>query len=246
SNRTTMTTGGGAGGGVTYHYHSLSRLSSEDRQFPGLSGTYTLSYQYTLSGALKQVTDQAGGTSFSYTIDNAGQVTAVTSTGFGASAPLASNAQYRAWGALKHADFGNGTGMTLGYDGRAMVSSYSLGGVKDPNTGAVRPEGSDVQHYPDGLVKFASDYLSDAQGFGIQDRAYQYDHAGRLLEAYSGTDARNILSGVSSNVGDGPFRQSYIYDEWNNQKSRLGRYWSQDDMDSESYAPQTSRNPAWS
>jgi hypothetical protein len=154
--------------------------------------------------------------------------------------------QYRAWGALKHSDFGNGTGVTLGYDGRGMMSSYSLSGVKDPGTGAVRPEGSDVQHYADGLVRFASDYLSDAQGFGIQDRAYQYDQAGRLKEAYSGTDARNIINGVSSNVGDGPYRQSYSYDEWGNQTSRTGRYWSQDDIDSESYTPQTNRNPAWS
>src|SRR5205814_9935026 len=97
-----------------------------------------------------------------------------------------------------------------------------------------------------GLVKFASDYLSDAQNYGIQDRAYQYDHAGRLKEAYSGTDARNILGGVVSNVGDGPYRQSYTYDEWNNQTSRTGRLWSQDDIDGESYTPQTDRNPAWS
>src|SRR5207237_8446407 len=53
-------------------------------------------------------------------------------------------------------------------------------------------------------------------------------------------------AGARPNVGNGPVRQSSTYDEWNNQKSRLGRYWSQDDMDSESYVPQTSRNPAWS
>lgn len=245
-NRSSMTTQGGAGGSVTYHYDTLSQLRSEDRQFPGLSGTYTLSYDYTLSGQLKSVTDQAGGTSFTYTIDSAGRPTQVDSTGFGAGAPLASGVRYRAWGALKHSDFGNGTGMTLGYDGRAMVSSYSLSGVKDPSTGALRPEGSDVQRYPDGLVKFASDYLSDAQNYGIQDRAYQYDQAGRLKEAYTGTDARNIVGGVVSNVGDGPFRQSYTYDEWDNRTGRTGRLWSQDDIDGESYTPQTDRNPAWS
>jgi YD repeat-containing protein len=59
-NRSSMTTGTGAGGSVTYHYDTLSRLTSEGRQFPGLSGTYTLSYDYTLSGQLKSVTDHAG------------------------------------------------------------------------------------------------------------------------------------------------------------------------------------------
>jgi YD repeat-containing protein len=243
-NRSSMTTSDG--GSVTYSYDSLSRLTSEARQFPGLSGTYTLSYQYNLADAVTQVSDLTGGTSFTYTFDTAGQVTAVNSTGMGASASLASNAQYRAWGALKHADFGNGIGITLGYNGRGAVSSYSLSGAKDLTTGQVRPEGGGFQYYADGRVQFASDYQSDAQTYGIQDRAYSYDHVGRLLSSVTGTDARNFINGINSNVGDGPYKTAYTYDEWDNQLSRVGRYWSQDDIDNESYTPQTDRNPAWS
>jgi YD repeat-containing protein len=244
-NRSSMTTSDG--GSVTYSYDSLSRLTSEARQFPGgLSGTYTLSYQYNLANALTQVSDVTGGTSFTYTFDTAGRVTQVDSTGMGASAPLAFNASYRAWGGLKHADYGNGTGVTLGYNGRMLTSSYSLSGAKDPTTGQVRPEGGGFQYYNDGRVLFASDYQSDAQTSGIQDRAYSYDHEGRLLNALTGTDARNFVNGINSNVGDGPYTFAYTYDEWDNQLSRTGRYWSQDDVDQETFTPSTGRNQAWS
>jgi YD repeat-containing protein len=243
-NRASATTDGGAGGSVAYHYDSLSRMTSEDRQFPGLSGAYTLAYEYTLSGQLKKVMDQAASTSFTYALDNAGRVTTVTSEGMGASAPLASNAQYRAWGVLKHADYGNTTSVTLGYNNRAMVSSYSLSGVKDQGTGAARPEGSDFQYYADGRVKFASDYLSDALSGGIHDRAYSYDHAMRLAEAYSGVEARDFLSGTNSGVTDGPFRQSYSYDKWDNLVSRMGRYWGDGDGMSAGY-DEHNRNAQW-
>lgn len=68
-------------GSSTYRYDSLSRLTCEDRQFPGLSGIYTLSYEYTFSGQLTKVSDQAAGTSFTYIVDNAGQLTKVDSSG---------------------------------------------------------------------------------------------------------------------------------------------------------------------
>jgi YD repeat-containing protein len=243
-NRTSMTTANNAGGSITYGYDSLSRLKSEARQFPGLSGTYTLSYQYNLANALTQVSDVTGGTSFTYTIDTAGRVTQVDSAGMGASASLASNAQYRAWGALKHADYGNGTGVTFGYDGKLMATSYSISGVKDA-AGQPRPEGGSFQYYPDARIKFASDYQSDSQTNGIQDRAYSYDHEGRLLNALTGTDARNFVNNISSNVSDGPYMQTYSYDAWDNQTSRVGSYWGEDDSDTETFAPQTNRNPQW-
>jgi YD repeat-containing protein len=244
-NRTSMTTSGGAGGGVTYHYDTLSRIASEDRQFPGLSGTYTLAYEYTLAGQLSKVTDQTAGTSFSYDFDNAGQTMAVRSTGLGVTAPLVSNAQYRAWGALKSADYGDTTGVTMGYDNRGLPTQYSLSGVKDADTGQARPEGSNIQYYADGRVKFAGDFQSDAQTGGIQDRAYSYDHVGWLLTALSGAEARDLVGGTGSGVGDGPYKQTYAYDVWDNLTSRAGRYWTTDDTVSDSYDSH-GRNLLWS
>lgn len=250
--RTSMTTANGAGGSVAYTYDALSRLTSEARQFPGLSGTYTLSYQYTLSGALKSVTDQtspASPVSFSYDFDGAGQTTAVNSAGMGATTPLASNLKYRAWGGIKHADYGpssSGVQINIGYDKRGRITSYALDGVVSPFNGtmATHSEGGNYQYYPDGGLKFASDLWSAQQSGGIQDRAYAYDHAGRMQTALSGTEARAFLQGNSSNVIDGPYSHSYTYDAWDNMLSRAGRYWSRNDDSTDGYDSVTGRHAA--
>lgn len=250
-NRTSMTTAGGAGGSVTYTYDALSRLTSEARQFPGLSGTYTLSYQYTLSGALKSVTDQTSSTSpvsFSYDFDGTGQATAVNSAGMGTTAPLASNVKYRAWGALKHADYGSssaGVNLNVGYDSRGRVTSYALGGVKELLTGQSRGlEGGDFQYYSDGTLKSASDYWSDANTGGIQARAYSYDHVGRVQTALSGSEAYDFLHGTTNGPADGPYYHSYTYDVWGNTRSKGTRYWSQVENSTDDYNDITGRHAA--
>jgi YD repeat-containing protein len=242
-NRLTMTDGSGS---TTYHYDSLSRLTSEDKQFAGLSGTYTLSYQYNLAGALKQVTDQAAGASFTYSLDNVGRVTAITGSGLGTSSPLASGMQYRAWGALKGMSYGNGMSVTFSYNSRGLVTHYGIGGVtQDGQYGAVA-HGSDFDYYADGRVKYASDLFTDAliyDNYRLHDRAYSYDHVGRLQEAYSGSEANQFEYGTASGV-EGAFRQSYSYDAFDNPTSRLGRFWTLPDNDTEAYAT-TGRNTAW-
>ena len=52
-----MTDGSGS---VSYSYDALSRLTSETRQFSGLTGSYALSYIYNLAGELTRVTDPTG------------------------------------------------------------------------------------------------------------------------------------------------------------------------------------------
>jgi len=72
-------------GQVDYEYDQLSRLQSENRQFPNITnasspdGKYKLSYEYTLSGALKSVTDPFNA-QINYNFDKAGRTTTVTGT----------------------------------------------------------------------------------------------------------------------------------------------------------------------
>lgn len=51
-NRTSMTDGSGT---CTYNYDQLSRMTSETHTFNGLTGNFTLSYDYRLNGALKSI-----------------------------------------------------------------------------------------------------------------------------------------------------------------------------------------------
>jgi YD repeat-containing protein len=233
-NRETMTDGSGT---TTYHFDTISRLSSEGRQLTGLSGTYTLSYEYTLSGALKKVNDVTAGTNFAYDFDRSGQMTTITSAGLGATAPLASSMQYRAWGALKGVSHGNGTSLALSYSSRGQITHYGVGGVtSDGQYGAVA-HGSDFTYYGDGKVKFAADLFTDALVFGnykLHDRAYSYDHAARLKEAYSGWEANQFATGTASGV-DGAFRQSYAYDAFDNNTGRTGSIWTAADNDGQAF-----------
>ncbi len=244
-NRTSMADGSG---NTTYEYNTLSQVTSETRQFSGPGappGTYTLSYLYNLAGELKKITDPTNAT-INYDYDVTGRIIGVTgeNTLYNGVSQYASGLAYRAWGGLKSMAYFNTTSLSLSYNQRGLVTNYSVGGVKLPVTGEVVPEGGSFQYYADGQPKFASDLRTDAAAFGLHDRAYAFDHVGRLKEAYSGTEARDFINGTSSGIFDGGFRQSYGYDAWSNLTARTGRFWSLDDNSSDSYNSQN-RNPVW-
>jgi hypothetical protein len=87
-------------------------------------------------------------------------------------------------------------------------------------------------YYPDGHNWHASNG-ADARF----DRAYTYDHAGRLQDALSGTEARG------GSTADGPYRQTYSYDAWTSTTGLSGRIWSQDNSDHASYT--NNRRGGW-
>jgi YD repeat-containing protein len=60
----------------------LSLMDWEDRQFPGLSGEYRLSYDYNLVGQIKTIIDPTN-SAINYARDSAGRVTGVTGTPYG-------------------------------------------------------------------------------------------------------------------------------------------------------------------
>lgn len=236
-NRRWMTDGSGR---VDYGYDQLSLLRSETRQFNGLSGSFALTYDYNVAGELKRIIEPSGSHA-DYLYDSAGRLINLSGTGLGTSQYL-SSLQYRASGALKSVSNGDSTTLALGYDTRMQVTSYSLGGVR--SNGSIQPEGGAFQYYPDGRIKFASDLRTDATAFGLHDRAYSYDHAGRLKEAFCGYEARDFNNGTNSGTQDGAFRQSYGHDAWSNLTSRTGRFWSEDDSATDTYNGQN-RNPLW-
>jgi len=228
-NRTSMSDGTGL---MSYNYDPLSRLSSETKTFNGLSGSFTLGYEYNLANQVRSVTDQRSGTSFSTVYDNIGRVTSVSGVGYGGVVtPFASQMLYRASGALKSLTYGNNTTLNLGYNVRGSVTSYSDAMV-----------GSTYQYYADGRVKFAHDQSYNP--VPIKDRAYQYDYAGRIAEAYSGAEARDFVNNTNSGTADGPFRQTYTYDAWDNQLNESGRFWSRPELSYASYNS-ANRNTTW-
>jgi YD repeat-containing protein len=203
-NRTSMTDGTG---NRTYQYNQLSQLTSETRQFTGLSGSFTLSYEYNLAGALKAFTDHAG-SRVDYGFNNAGMLTGVTGSGAHSIPTYLSNIAYRAWGAIKDMDFASSAHQHLNFNSRLRNTSTTLsdGGISAT---------WNLDYYADGKLQKVTDSQNP-----IFDRAFDYDHVGRLQEARTGSEARG------GSTPDGPFKQTYTYDVWENTTARSYRIWS--------------------
>jgi YD repeat-containing protein len=206
-NLTSMTDGTGS---MSYQYDPLSRLTSETRTFTGLSGSFALSYSYTLSGNVKSVSDPFGST-VNYGFDKIGRLNQVSGTGYDLSVPFISNVQYRSWGAVKEMTYGNNVKTNLAYNARQLPTSYQVTNVNN-SSGSI---GSIYEYYNDGMIRKVTN-LSDNRF----DRAYSYDQVGRLKEALSGAEARG------ETTADGPYKQIYNYDIWGNTISRAHREWT--------------------
>jgi hypothetical protein len=69
--------------------------------------------------------------------------------------------------------------------------------------------------------------------------------AGRLKEAYSGVDARAFVGDATLGSADVPYRHTYTYDVWDNQRDRTGHYWGGDDAAPVDFDPAAGRTPGW-
>jgi YD repeat-containing protein len=203
-NRTSMAD---ATGSRTYGYNQLSQLTSETRQFNGLSGTFTLSYEYNLAGALKTFIDHVG-SRVDYNFNTAATLTSITGSGNHSTPTYASNFVYRASGAIKDFDYGDGVHQHHNFNSRLLNTSLSLTVGSTTSTWT-------YDHYADGKLQKVTD--NDNPVF---DRAFDYDQVGRLVQARTGSEARG------GSTPDGPFKQTYSYDVWENTTSRTNRLWA--------------------
>jgi YD repeat-containing protein len=218
-NRTSMSDGLGS---QTYSYNQLSQLMAETRTFNGV-GTFTLSYDYNLAGELKKITDATNST-INYGYDNAGRLNGVTGSDnlVGGVSNYASGFQYRAWGSLKQISAGATHTASFGYNARLQVNHFDIsGGVVNQN----------YDYFNDGRLGFVHNTTDN--NF---DRAYTYDHAGRLTAAATGGEARHDLGAV-------PMYETFAYNAWDNTTTRVSESWLNDFYDSGSYT--NGRRTGW-
>lgn len=168
-----------------------------------------------------------------YSYDAAGRLNGVDGTGFPNVSHFASNLQYRAWGALKTESYGNGFTSIGSYNSRLQMLDFA---VRRPNGATVMVDS--YQYYSDGRLKFSDDDEQDL------DRAYAYDHSGRLKEAYSGSEARDFLNGTQSGTATGQYRQSYQYEALGHLVQQTNRLWSETKTTLNTFAD--NRREGWS
>jgi RHS repeat-associated protein len=188
-------------GQTDYSYDSYKRLQSETRQFQGLQGDYSVSYAYNLVDALKQVTYTVNSwiksVNYEYT---SGGALAKIGTNLnplaGVSDNVMKNLSYRAFGALKSGDYGNGRRIELGYNAnRLNLTSHKM--IKESPYDAIIDNSYDyygTTETSNGRVRKITDNL-DPQF----TTTYQYDDYDRLASATS-VD----------------FERTYSYDPWGN------------------------------
>ena len=210
-------------GHVDYQYDALSRLSSETRQFAGRQGSYPLNYSYNLAGQVAGITDPAG-VAVNYGYDQTGRLSQVTGSPYAGVSQYATGMQYRAFGALKSLSYGNNLTLAQGFDTRQRLTSFQAG----PQLSAA------FQYYDDGQIRYAKDNTTPTM-----DRAYDYDHAGRLSQGLSGGEARDFVGGTQGSDADGIYRHTYQYDVWDNLTGKTpNRFWSRDNSFTDTYANQ--------
>ena len=207
-------------GTLTYHYDQLSRMTAETRSFTEItSRSFQISYTYTLSGQLKTITDPFNAV-VSYNYNKNAALTGVNGTGYDMSSPFFSNIQYRAWGAIKKANYGYGGELNLTYDTRLRPIQYAVTGTA---YGSSYTRGSAYTYYADGQLKSAA-ALGGNSPF---DKSYKYDQVGRFKEALSEPEARGEPVPPNTNPNR-PYKQSYIYDVWDNRAGGEQRFWRRD------------------
>ena len=193
-NRTRMTDGLGR---KDYEYDTWSRRRSETERF-GLPNSYSITYEYNLAGEVKKIIDPFGA-NFNYAYDQAGQLQSVTgSPAYAGVTQYAANMQYRAWGGLKHLDYGdNPRQLNLTYDPRLQVHAMAVQATNYSST-----LGSWIySYYRDKRIQSSFD-----QTDSTWDRSYSYgDPLGRLTGASSGE-----------------YGENFAYDVWGNMTSRNG------------------------
>ena len=175
-NRTLMTDGTGT---HAYAYDALSRLTSETKTFTGLTGNFTITYGYQISGKLKSITDPFGAV-VNYNDDLTGRTTAVTGSNFLDVTNYATNIKFRAFGGVKEMSYGSGDNsvVSFGFDNALRINSYQ-------STSSVLAGGfvrkANYEYNQDGSTKKVNN-LVDSKF----EQNYVYDHAGRLKSSESG------------------------------------------------------------
>ena len=229
-NRKKMTDGAGT---VDYVYNSLSQMTSETRKFIDNSTTpplslanaplagngFKLTYEYTLSGQLKSLEDPYN-QKINYAYDKIGRLNAVAGqTAFGGISTYANNPQYRAWGGLKHLEYGNGVKFNItGYNDKLQATGFEL---KDASQQTIMSKTYD--YYADGSLRKLDDAVDDRF-----DRLNTYDFAGRVKSGKTGAEARGGTVAPADMETQLPYRQSYDFNAFNNMTQRNNLHWGVD------------------
>jgi RHS repeat-associated protein len=140
-------------GSYTFYYNAQGNLTREDKTINSI--LYTTQYAYNNNNILTSITYPTGRT-ITYTPDQIGRISQVSTILNGTPKTLASAITYLPYGGITGLTYGNGLSLTLGYDNQYRISSIVTGSILnlafgyDPNGNiisildTVNPPGGEV------------------------------------------------------------------------------------------------------
>ena len=144
-------------GTYTFYYDAHGNLTKEEKTINSI--LYTTQYTYNNNNILTSITYPSGRV-ITYTPDQIGRISQVSTTLNGNPKTLASAITYLPYGGITGLTYGNGLSLTQGYDNQYRISSIVAGSILnlafgyDPNgnitsiTNAVNPPGGQVLETP--------------------------------------------------------------------------------------------------
>jgi hypothetical protein len=154
----------------------------------------------------------------SYAFNNIGGVTAVSGSAFVGFTTYASDLKYRAWGALKSMNYGNGGWESSTFNGNLQITGYQLHAPNSvsspPVTTIANRMGANYHYYADGRIK----YVNSTEDSRL-NRAYIYDNMGQVEKAFTSFQASNFGEYGTPPTPPGqydsdPYWHSFKYNEW--------------------------------
>jgi RHS repeat-associated protein len=206
-------------GTYAFYYDAHGNLTKEEKTIGGI--LYTTQYTYNNNNILTSVTYPSGRV-ITYTPDQIGRISQVSTTLNGNPKTLASAITYLPFGGITGLTFGNGLSLTQGYDNQYRISSIITGSILnltfgyDPNGNivsildVVNPSGGEVLEAP-GTYSYqqATNKLTHIDGTPIFD--FGYDPNGNITSENTRTfvyDFSNQLIRVEDN---GTTIAQYVY-----------------------------------
>ena len=197
-------------GSYTFYYDAQGNMIKEEKTTSNV--LYTTQYVYDLENILTSITYPSGRT-VTYTLDQVGRITQVSTTLNGNPKTLASGVSYLPYGGITGLTYGNGLSLSHGYDNQYRTSSIAIGSIMnrtyqyDPNGNitsildAIEPSGNET--FEDGgtyTYQQATNKLT--QVTGELNVVYGYDANGNITSANNRTfvyDLSNRLIRVEDN-----------------------------------------------
>jgi RHS repeat-associated protein len=187
-------------GSYTFYYDAQGNVNREEKMINSV--LYTTQYFYNKNNFMTSITYPTGRV-ITYTPDQVGRISQVSTTLSGQPKTLASAIEYLPFGGIKALTYGNGLALNQGYDNQYIISSIVTGSILnltygyDPNGNitsildAINPPGGQALEFP-GTYSYqqGTNKLTHIEGTPPID--YGYDSNGNITTENTWTYIYNL------------------------------------------------------